>query len=750
MENLYLGNGRRWKIKSDNTDFSDSGNKIPGIIKRLLAQRGLKSQSEIRSFLHPTLEDLHDPFLLEGMAVAVDRIISAIENNEKILIYGDYDADGVSATSILLRFFKKFGMLPEYYIPDRIDEGYGISDIAVDYISSNGFDLVITVDCGISGRIQIDAIYEKCALMGKKIDIIVTDHHQCNDDLMPEALAILNPHLPGSQYPFKNLCGAGVALKLVQALGIRLNKPHIFEEYLDIAAIATIADIVSLTGENRIIARFGMDKIISDPCTGLKALLKVSLPDDKTIDSYRMSFILAPRINAAGRMGDAGTAVRLFTTEDAAEAEKLAIFLNRSNAERQQIQDEIYKEAVKIIENDNKYKEQKVLVVYNRGWHHGVIGIVASKLVDRYHKPAFVLSVEEDSGLAVGSGRSIEGFNLFKAMESQAEILVKYGGHEQAGGLKILTEQLPIFRSRINDYADSLITGDMLVPEISIDIEAKSVKDINLDTAKQITYMKPFGEGNPMPVFCYRGATLLDKRVIGDSKHLKLIFDIEGQKAEGIFFGKGYLEKGLFIGDKTDIVFTQEINDFRGLSLQLKLLDMRLSEAEVKRNQLLYKAALCVECLDWDEDWLLDDSTLYRNQGSRTGPESLKPERLDGESISRYNGIIDKTIKFDDIVVNRDILAVIYKYVRRMKSDSISVSDMFVHARILENETKMNINYFKFFVSLLVFDELGLLEFSLGTDGCYRVSFNDEAVKVDLNDSEILNWVTETAASMDW
>jgi single-stranded-DNA-specific exonuclease len=275
-----------------------------------------------------------------------------------------------------------------------------------------------------------------------------------------------------------------------------------------------------------------------------------------------------------------------------------------------------------------------------------------------------------------------------------------------------------LFRNRINDYADKLITDEMLIPEIQIDFEAKGV-DINLTTAKQITYMKPFGVGNPMPVFCFRGAILLGKKTIGDGKHLKLTFDIEGQNIEGIYFGKGYLERGLFIGDKTDIVFTQEINDFRGIqSLQIKLLDIRLTETVIKRNQLLYKVALGVECLDCDKKWL-------------------------------YNRIIDETINFDDVVVNRDILAVIYKYVRRRISDSLSVPDMFVHARILAKETKSNINFFKFFVSLLVFDELGLLELSLEADGSYRVNLIDEATKVDLKDSEILDWVHETAASME-
>lgn len=726
MENYYLGNGRRWSTNASdigiiNDSLKENENidldkNIPDIIRRLLIQRGIKSQKEMQAFLYPSFDELHDPFLLEGMKLAVDRIIKAVNKKERILIYGDYDADGVSATSILLKFFKSLNIQPEFYIPDRVDEGYGISDMAVDYIGDNDFDLVITVDCGISGRKQIDSIYEKINLKGRNIDIIITDHHQFNEELIPKALAVLNPHLPGSKYPFKYLCGAGVALKLVHALGIRLNIPKAFEEYIDIAAIATIADIVSLTGENRVIAKFGIEKIISDPCTGIKSLLKVSLPDVSVVDSYRLSFILAPRINAAGRMGDASLAVKLFTTENEAEAEKLAILLNQSNTRRQQVQDEIYKEALKIIDSDTEYKNQKVLVVYNKGWHHGVIGIVASKLVDRYHKPTFVFSIEEEK--AVGSGRSIEGFNLFKAMEAQAEILNKYGGHEQAGGLKIHAKDLASFRDRINDYASKIIIDEMLIPETQINLEIKGT-DINLKMAKLITYMKPFGSDNEMPVFCFRGAVILGKKAIGDGKHLKLTFEIEGQNIEGVFFGKGSLDKGLFAGDKVDIVFTQEINVFRGKeSLQIKLIDMRLTDFTLKRNNLLHKAALGVECLDNDENWL-------------------------------YNGIVDKILIFDDIVVNRDILAVIYKYIRRMVVGSLSVPDMFVHARILENETKNNINFFKLFIALLVFDELGLMELSLEKDGSYKIIFIDEAKKVDLENSEILDWVRDTAASLE-
>lgn len=707
MENYYLGNGRRWKYINEiyNKEIADKS--IHGLIDNLLVQRGF-CVSEIQSFLNPSLDNLHDPFLLDGMEDAVNRILLAIKKNEKVLVYGDYDADGVSATSILIKFFRTMGIKIDFYIPDRVDEGYGISDVAVEFICNNEYDLVITVDCGISARYEVSDIVEKSAIKGKAIDIIITDHHQCNEELIPDALAIINPHLPESKYPFKNLCGAGVALKLIQALGIRTGNPRAYEDYLDIVAIATIADIVDLNGENRIITKFGIEKIHNNPCIGIKALLDVALANGTQIDTYRISFVIAPRINAAGRMGDASIAVKLFTTDDELEANEYAIYLNSSNIKRQEIQDEIFKEAVSIIENNTGYEKDKVIVVYHENWHHGVIGIVASKLVDRYHKPSFVLSVEADK--AVGSARSVEGFNLFKAMEVQSDKLIKYGGHEQAGGLTISVLNLEMFRKQINQYASSLITEEMLIPETAIDIEVAG-NDIDLKTARRIALMEPFGSGNNRPVFCYKGAIIRAKKIIGNGKHLKLTFEIEGKNIEGVYFGKGYLDMGISLMDRVDIVFTQEINDYRNIeNLQIKLLDMRLIEKILKRNKLLLNAARQVECLDCDEKCL-------------------------------YNGIIDKIIIFDDIVVDRDILLTIYKYISRKGTIIITAADLFIHAGVLKKGTKININAYKFLLALLIFDELGLMEVVLDDKGSYKISPPAEVLKVNLEDSEILDWV---------
>ena len=708
MENYYLGNGTKWKYINGTVNEEIADKVSDELIYNLLFHRGLRTQEDIRLFLEPSLENLHDPFLLDGMKDAVDRILYAIQKKERILIYGDYDADGVSATSILVRYFRTLDLQVDYYIPDRIDEGYGISDAAVEFISNNDYDLVITVDCGISARCQVAEIVEKCTARGKIIDIIITDHHQCNEELIPEALAIINPHLPNSNYPFKNLCGAGVALKLIHALGIRKGNARAFEDYLDIAAIATIADIVDLNGENRIISKFGIEKIQKNPCTGIKALLNVALANKTQIDSYRVSFVIAPRINAAGRMGDAGVAVELFTTDDPSKASEYAVCLESSNEKRQEIQEGIFKEAIKIIEEDSRYNNEKIIVVYNENWHHGVIGIVASKLVDRYNKPVFVFSIE--NGKAVGSARSIEGFNLFKAMESQSDLLIKYGGHEQAGGLTIPALNLELFRKHINLYANGLITDEMLIPETTIDIEVKG-NDISLKAAKMISQLEPFGCGNKMPVFCYKGAIIRDKKLIGNGQHLKLMLEIEGKYIDGVYFGKGSFDTGIFPNDIVDIVFTQDVNDFRGVeSLQIRLIDMRLSEETINRNRLLLRAARQVECLDCDESWL-------------------------------YNGIIDKIILFDDIVIDRNILAIIYRYISRKGDINLTPPDLFIHSGILLRETKTNINAYKFLLALLIFDELGLIEVILDDQGNYNIIQPCEVGKVNLEDSEILNWV---------
>jgi single-stranded-DNA-specific exonuclease len=719
MDNYYLGNKKSWiyaQLPSRELLKNEEDLDVPELIKMLLYSRGVVDSHDIRSFLNPINEDLNSPFLLEGMDVAVNRVIQAVKNKDKILIYGDYDVDGVCAVAILVRFLNYLGAFVDFYIPDRIDEGYGISDTAVEYIGNNDYQLLITVDCGITSHRQIEEIYHRKKQDKKSIDIIITDHHQCNKELLPAALAVLNPHIPKSQYPFKNLCGAGLAIKLVQGICLRLNIPSKYEEYMDLTALATLADIVELKNENRVIAKLGMKKIACNPCIGLKALINASGVQQDKINSYQISFILAPRINAAGRMGKADIAVRLLTTDNEYEAEEIAMKLNSLNAQRKNIQDRILNMAVSFIEKQPDFKKDKVLVVSGENWHSGVIGIVASKLVELYHKPVFVISIENLK--AVGSGRSIEGFNLFKAMDYASDILIRFGGHEQAGGITLSACDIELFRQRINLYAENLITSGMLIPKINIDCEIKG-QDISLDNARYIKKLEPFGTGNPVPLFCCKNAIITDKKEIGNGKHLKLSIRIEDKTIDAVYFGAGKLYNCIFVNDTVNIAFTLDINTWQNTeNLQIKIHDIHLCEKIINANNFYLKAARRLECLDYDEKWL-------------------------------YNVIINKKTQKSNITVNRDDLVVIYKYIHKIKLSRFYITDLFIHARKIETEIKREINLFKLFAALIAFNELKLLTLKQKPDQTYSVHFPKQVKKVDLRDSETLYWLNNASEAVN-
>jgi len=710
MENIYTGGAKRWIINDNAGEPLFSGSEYPAFFLRLLRQRGVKSREDIESFLAPGPQDLHDPFLMNGMESAAKRIARAIERRESVLVYGDYDVDGVAATSILVDFLKKSGLEPEFYIPDRTEEGYGISDMAVDVISRSSYDLMITVDCGITARDQTDAIQRKRLESGKPLDIIVTDHHQCQEELYPQVLAILNPHLPDCTYPYKNLCGAGIALKLVQAVGRLLDMPDAFLDYIDLAALATIADIVDLTGENRVIASLGLKKMKNDCCLGIRALMDAAGVTAATLDSRKVAFMLAPRVNAAGRMGDAKRAVRLFTTRDPDEARAVAEELNRTNTLRQEVQDAIFNQAVMMIESDEKYKNSLVTVAWGEGWHHGVVGIVASKLVERYHRPAFVFSIED--GMAVGSGRSVPGYNLFRCMSSQSSLLTKFGGHELAGGLTLPAENLPAFREGVNRHAAENMPEGALEPSLDVNCIMEP-DEITVQNARLLNLLEPFGQGNPVPVLMVRGVRITDKRRVGDGRHLRLKFSGGNGDVDAVFFGQGDLERYIRTGDRMDIAFNMGINVWQGTEyLQLKILDMRMDEETVARNRFLMEAARRFELLDCDFEWL-------------------------------YNGINNQLVKADDITVHRNDLAAVYRYVMKHDVDRMSVADMFWHARAIADEFNVRMNYYKMMLSLLIFDELQLMDFSVQEDGSYRLRKYENTGKVNLEDSELFTYLQE-------
>lgn len=514
IEDFYLGNKTLWQYEppdpvEETAKTIQEQLNMPPLLSKILARRGFFDMQQIQAFLKPAIKNLHDPMLLPDMEVAANRVLAARDAGEKTIIYGDYDVDGITATAILFHFLQSLGMDVSFYIPDRADEGYGISEAAVAFLLETSFDLMITVDCGISAKDRLEQLQTGLSAQGRQMDIIITDHHQPNPDSLPHALAVVDPHLPGSSYPFNRLCGAGIAFKLVQALCNRLNLADRHLDYVDLAALGTVADIVELTDENRIIVWAGLKKIQRRPNLGIQALLKVSEGTGREVDTWLLAFILAPRINAAGRMGDASRGVHLFTAIDPVQAESIARQMQQDNILRQKTQEEILQKSVEAIEADPSCKDGKVIVVCGEGWHHGVIGIVASHLTERYFKPCFVLSIQGDT--ATGSARSIHGFNIFSAMEYCRELFVKYGGHEQAGGLTMKACDIARFREKVNEYAAFAMPSGPMLPSLQIDAEA-CLEDLNLVTTEALLAMAPFGEGNESPVFRLSQIAVLQKK----------------------------------------------------------------------------------------------------------------------------------------------------------------------------------------------------------------------------------------------
>lgn len=552
---------------------------VSPLAARVCANRGMRKAEEILSFMNPSISRLHDPFLLNDMDKAVERISKAIKNKEKIVIYGDYDVDGVTSTSILCRFFSSLNINVEFYIPDRVDEGYGISMAAADKIIQRGASLVITVDCGITAWREIEYFKDN------GIDVVVTDHHECKECL-PEAYAVINPCRPDSTYPFRELAGVGVAFKLVNALCIYLGMSQEHLKYLDLTALGTVADIVPLVDENRIIVSHGIKSIANTENVGLKALIEGSGIKDRKIDTYAISFILAPRINVAGRMGDAGRAVELFTTGDVDKANAIVKALNEDNRLRQDTESHIFNELVELIDGGSEIKSDKVIVASGDGWHHGVIGIVASKITEKYNRPCILISCED--GMGKGSGRSTEDFNLFKALGFCESVLEQYGGHEMAAGLTIRAENIGELRRLLNEYADSFPEG--LEPASRLKIDAYLARnDITIEIAEELNRLAPFGEGNPVPVFAYKALRLDDVRTVGDNRHLKLRLCDRDSSFDAIGFNMGGMADLICRDELIDTAFSLEINTWNNISkVQLNLKDIRKNSAIALENEYYY------------------------------------------------------------------------------------------------------------------------------------------------------------------
>lgn len=543
-------------------------NQIPEILAKILVNRDVIEKKDIEIFLNPTRDDFHDPFLMPDMKKAIDRLEIAIKNNEKIIIYGDYDVDGVTSITILKKFLMARGMTNVgHYIPKRLSEGYGLNKEAVKKIADEGYTLIITVDCGITGMEEVKYAYE----LG--MEVIVTDHHEPLDEI-PDAVAVIDCKRKDSEYPFNGLAGCGVVFKLTQAMSQRLNLPEKeYLKYLDIACVGTISDIVPLVDENRVISKLGLMLVNQTKCLGLKSLIEENISKNTVINASTVSFGIAPRINACGRIGYEQEAVSLFMTENVTEARDLTVNLNQYNRQRQEIEKKIFEEAKEIIEKNN-LQNQNTIIIGKKDWHHGVIGIVASKITEIYFKPTILIGFED--GIGKGSGRSIPGFDLHDALHKLGGYLEKYGGHEMAVGVTVSEEKFDMFAQEMEKIAKQAHT-EKLVPVISIDSEITS-KDLNIETAENLLKLEPYGTSNKEPIFLIRNLKIDSIRTLVEGKHLKLTLQDGTITINAIGFNLGYYADDYLLGDKIDIIGKLEINEFNNMkNLQINIKDMRKS-----------------------------------------------------------------------------------------------------------------------------------------------------------------------------
>ena len=540
--------------------------KLNNLLATILVNRGIDDEEKIRQFLEPTRQDFYNPYLMKDMEIAVERIIKAIKNQEKVIIYGDYDVDGITSTTVLKKFLKDLGLEVSYYIPNRLNEGYGLNKTAIEKIVNEGYSLMITVDCGISGIEEIDYANS----LG--LEVIVTDHHEPGE-FLPNALAVVDNKRKDSTYPFRDLAGVGVAFKLCQAIGMKLGlKEETYLKYLDIVCVGTISDIVPLVDENRVITKLGLLLVRQTRNMGLKSIINSS--GYSKIDSNTISFGVAPRINACGRMGKAEEALELLLSTDIYKVNELTKKLNEHNKERQEIEKSIYESAIEKIEKEHIDKN-RTIVVGGEGWHHGVIGIVSSKITDMYFKPSILLSFEED-GTGKGSGRSIPGFDLHKALTKCQDSLEKFGGHSMAVGVTIRKEKLEDFRQEFEKIAEEEKIED-IVPVLNVDakIDLNSVDKEMIESLKQL---EPFGEANKMPIFAFKNLKIDSIRALSEGKHLKLTLKEDNRIINAIGFNMGNLAEEYRIGDKIDLAGVLEINTFNGVdNLQINIKDVMKS-----------------------------------------------------------------------------------------------------------------------------------------------------------------------------
>lgn len=572
----------------------------PGLLAAVLAARHMTVQ-DANLLLQRRQCQLHDPMLLRDMDKAVARLQRALETGEKIAVFGDYDVDGITATVLLVHYLRSRGADCVKFIPHRIEDGYGLGKETLQNLRTQGVSLVVTVDCGITGVEE--------AIFAREIglDLVITDHHECKD-LLPDAIAVVDPRRADCPYPFKHLAGVGVALKLVLALG-RGHEEELLDRYCTLAAIGTVADVMRMRDENRAIVHRGLSRITDTKFIGLRALLQETGLWEREITSIQIGFILAPRINAAGRMGKADLAAELLLTDDSAQAEQLSHWLCELNRERQCVEHTIFTQAVEQLEQMPE-EHRHALVLASDQWHQGVVGIVASRLSEKYSCPCFMIHLQ--NGRGKGSCRSYGGFNLFSALESCSDLLEDFGGHELAAGFNILEEDIPAFRERMNRCVQDFLGGTCPVSSLEIDVTLQHPEAITLEEVASLNQLEPYGSGNTRPVFCILGARVETMQHVGQNRHLKLRLSKDDCYFDAIFFSTTAQDCAITPGSRVDAAFYLQINEFRGISsVQFQMIDLRPSIVPSTWER---------ECLDLVQQ-LVDNCPLTAEQAQRLMPE---------------------------------------------------------------------------------------------------------------------------------
>lgn len=671
---------------------------IASACAKLLYKRGCRTVGEAEDFIQKNGLSIYDPFRLPDMRKAVDRITQAIENGESVAIYGDYDVDGVSATSLLFLYLESLDSDAKlgYYIPDRFTEGYGMSVSAIEMLAKKGVTLIITVDTGITAVEEVERAKE----LG--VDVVITDHHECHE-VLPNAYAVVNPHRKDSEYPFCDLAGVGVAFKLVTALEMSLTGDRdlairtVYEQYADLATLGTVADVMPVLDENRNIIHFGLMKMKRAPRPGIKALLEQSGSFSDKCNSSSISFGIAPRINAAGRMARASSAVELLLLSDKDDyesAESLAELLCEYNKSRQEEEQRILEEVYAEVEKTHNFEKDRVIVVSGDSWHPGVIGIVASKVVEKYGLPSILITFDDEenngSGFDVGrgSGRSVCGVNLVEVLSHASEYLVKFGGHELAAGLSITRADIDDFRHSVNEYVRSIEREDMWIIPIEADCELEA-SDINMKCAEDIALLEPFGTENSTPLFFMKDVTIVKSTSLKGGKHVKFVLEKDGAVFNAIMFGADYEVFNYMSGEKIDIMFNLDINEYNKYrSVQLIIRDVRRAESVTVKEESEQK---------------------------------------------RYIDIINGAeFSLDECVIpDRNDFALVYKALVFEKSECISEGR-------LKSAVGETINKIKLFVILDILDEMGLCDVKRGDNGLIEYTVNNVSQKVDLEKSVLL------------